>query len=103
MNANAFVSFFLVSALMVLTGCAGSVGVKERQTADVAEYNTTGKAVARAANDVLPDINNINTCPPGMKRVNHRASGSAASSVKVTEYGTRFTHAAEGGQSHRCE
>jgi len=102
---NTKFTFAVMVALVLLQGCAGtsSVGFQEREYSDVSEFKTTGKAVARAANDVGPDINDINTCPPGMGRTDHTAGGSADSNIKVTEQGTKFQHNVEFGQSHNCK
>lgn len=94
----------IAAAVLValISGCAGNVGIQEREYTSVSEFKTTGKAVARAANDVGPDINDINTCPSGMTRTDHKAGGSADSSIKVNEKGTKFHHDVEFGQSHKC-
>lgn len=94
---------FVLFAVSLMTGCAGQLGVRGDEYSDVSEYKVTGKQIARAANDVGPDINDINTCPKGMYRMDHRAGGSADSNIKTTERGTTFTHAVEFGQSHDCE
>ena len=99
-NFKMIVTVLLVS--FMFAGCAGHVGVQEREYTSVSEFKTTGKAVARAANDVGPDINDIDTCPGSLPRYNHKAGGSADSSIKVTEKGTRFSHDVEFGQSHKC-
>lgn len=103
---KAIISFVLLVVFSVLTGCSTTSIVsspKEKEYATVDVYQTSGQAVARAANIVTPAINDINTCPEGMVRVDHKAGGSASSTIHVTEQGTRFSISAEGGQHHKCQ
>lgn len=103
---KAIVSFVMLVVFFILTGCSTTSIVsnphKDKEYATVDVYQTSGQAVARAANIVTPAINDINTCPDGMVRVDHKAGGSASSTVQVTEQGTRFSVSAEGGQHHKC-
>ncbi|MBP9842456.1 MAG: hypothetical protein KBC62_00470 [Candidatus Pacebacteria bacterium] len=104
---KAIVSVFLAVLFSILAGCSTTSIVsnphKDKEHATVDVYQTSGQAVARAANIVTPAINDINTCPEGMVRVGHKAGGSASSTVHVTEQGTRFSISAEGGQHHKCQ
>lgn len=106
MKANVHFLIFLVFS--ILAGCSTTSIVsnphhKDKEYATVDVYETSGKAVARAANIVTPAINDINTCPEGMVRVDHKAGGSASSTIRVTEKGTQFSISAEGGQHHKCK
>lgn len=89
----------VVSGLLFVTGCTIVHGP---HSTGAAEWQVNTQAVASGADTVLPAINNINTCPPGMERINHVAGGSASSNVVVRETGTKYTASAEGGQSHEC-
>lgn len=107
MKANSFYLFFVAILMSLLSACSTTSIVsnpnKEKEPATVDVYQTSGQAVARAANIVTPAINDINTCPEGMVRVDHKAGGSASSTVHVTEQGTKFSISAEGGQHHKCQ
>lgn len=101
MNFKMALSILILS--IFVTGCSFNSGLTDQKYSDVSEYKTTGKQIARAVNDVGPDINDINVCPKGMTRTDHKAGGSADSNIKTTQSGTTFTHSVEFGQSHDCE
>ncbi|USN92124.1 MAG: hypothetical protein H6782_04590 [Candidatus Nomurabacteria bacterium] len=99
----------VMALIPLLTGCpyrgysVRTIDMGEDEPSEISEYKRSGRAVARAANDVLPEMNDINSCPrKSMKRVNHQAGGSADSMIRTTGAGTWFMHNAESGQSHNC-
>ena len=103
---NTILKLAIAASVVLLTSCAivpASDYYGYGSDADISDYASTGKQMAQAANNVLPEVNDINTCPELKPRIDHDASGGASSNIKVTERGTKFKHAAHSLQSHDCQ
>jgi hypothetical protein len=89
---------FLLITIVFCYGCAGLVAPQNELT----NAHIAGIEQARTAEEVLSAMNNINTCPPGMRRDGVDIDSQNKNVILTTNKGTNYRYKAGSEQSHKC-
>lgn len=91
------------ASVLLLTACAGAVTTQPVESATVSEFQSIVRQTTNAVNNTAPAFSDMNTCPPGMTRINHTAGGGGDAFIGTTEAGTEFSVNVNFGQGHQCQ
>lgn len=98
--ASRFFQTWMICGMTVLSSACSNL--TNNQYSDIEKAHRAGVSHIQVSNEVAPGLNDINTCPKGMVRVEHKVAANVDGNIVSASEGGEHSYRTTTSQSHKC-